>query len=77
MQTASELASADPVELPTRRSTIFEPPKELAELRERAAFHRLRFTDGHVGWLKTDIHPVALRRLCTPAEQLPPLDGNY
>ena len=35
------------------------------------------FMDGHVTWLKDTINPLALRRLCTPREQLPPLDADY
>jgi hypothetical protein len=30
-----------------------------------------------VSWLRSDIDPIALRRLLTPREELPPLDGNY
>jgi prepilin-type N-terminal cleavage/methylation domain-containing protein/prepilin-type processing-associated H-X9-DG protein len=35
------------------------------------------FMDGHVSWLRDNITPIGLRRLCTPVEQLPPLDGSY
>jgi prepilin-type N-terminal cleavage/methylation domain-containing protein/prepilin-type processing-associated H-X9-DG protein len=35
------------------------------------------FMDGHVTWLKNTIDPIAFRRLLTPTEQLPPLDGDY
>jgi prepilin-type N-terminal cleavage/methylation domain-containing protein/prepilin-type processing-associated H-X9-DG protein len=35
------------------------------------------FMDGHVSFLSSDIDPIAIRRLLTPIEQLPPLDNNY
>ena len=40
-------------ELPTQRSTAFDPPAELGLLRERAPISRLQFPDGHLGWLVT------------------------
>jgi cytochrome P450 len=40
-------------ELPTRRSTQFDPPAELGLLRETAPISRMTFPDGHVGWLVT------------------------
>ena len=42
-----------PIELPTRRAGLFDPPPELAELRARRPVCPLRFSDGHVGWLVT------------------------
>ncbi len=41
-----------------------------------AGVHAL-FMDGHATWIKDDIHPVALRRLLTPKEMLPPLNADY
>jgi len=35
------------------------------------------FMDGHVTWLRNDINPIALRRLLTAREGLPPLDADY
>lgn len=35
------------------------------------------FMDGHVTWLRNDIDPIALRRLLTAREGLPPLSGDY
>ncbi|MEU4444586.1 cytochrome P450 [Actinosynnema sp. NPDC050801] len=40
-------------ELPTQRSTPFDPPAELGLLRERAPISRMKFPDGHLGWLVT------------------------
>ncbi|MCE6997811.1 cytochrome P450 [Saccharothrix sp. S26] len=40
-------------ELPTQRTTAFDPPAELGLLRERAPISRMRFPDGHLGWLVT------------------------
>ncbi|WP_367131132.1 cytochrome P450 [Saccharothrix sp. HUAS TT1] len=64
-------------ELPTQRSTVFDPPAELGLLRERAPISRMRFPDGHVGWLVTsyelarEVH--ADRRFSSRAElQHPP-----
>ncbi|WP_438297308.1 cytochrome P450 [Streptomyces sp. HUAS TT7] len=41
--------------LPTRRPTgcPFSPPSELAELREQGGLVRMRYPDGHIGWLAT------------------------
>ncbi|MEV8439110.1 cytochrome P450 [Actinosynnema sp. NPDC051121] len=41
-------------ELPTRRTTPFDPPAELGLLRERAPISRMKFPDGHLGWLVTN-----------------------
>ena len=42
------------VSLPTTRASLFDPPPELAAIREsQEPICRLRFTDGHVGWLVT------------------------
>ncbi|KOX20251.1 cytochrome P450 [Saccharothrix sp. NRRL B-16348] len=40
-------------ELPSQRSTAFDPPAELGLLRERAPISRMKFPDGHLGWLVT------------------------
>ncbi|MDQ3763222.1 MAG: cytochrome P450 [Actinomycetota bacterium] len=40
--------------LPTIRITAFDPPTRLSELREQQPLSRLRFADGHVGWLVTN-----------------------
>ncbi|HEX7302695.1 cytochrome P450 [Lentzea sp.] len=44
--------------LPTTRPTPFDPPTEVAEIREQARISRLRFSDGHLGWLVTGHHQV-------------------
>jgi cytochrome P450 len=41
-------------ELPSQRSTAFDPPAELGLLRERAPISRMKFPDGHLGWLVTN-----------------------
>jgi prepilin-type processing-associated H-X9-DG protein len=35
------------------------------------------FMDGHVMWLRNDISPIALRRLVTSREGVPPLTADY
>ena len=47
-------------ELPTRRPTDrpFDPPDELAAIRDRSPLVRLTFPDGHRGWLATGHHVV-------------------
>jgi len=44
-----------PPELPRERPAgcPFDPPAELAVLREQDPLTRLRFPDGHIGWLAT------------------------
>ncbi|SES12509.1 cytochrome P450 [Lentzea albida] len=44
--------------LPTTRQTPFDPPPELARIRDQAAISRLKFADGHLGWLVTGHHQV-------------------
>ena len=39
--------------LTTTRQRPFDPPDEIAELRQKAAIHRMTFADGHLGWLVT------------------------
>lgn len=41
-------------ELPTERSSPFDPPPELGALRTEQPISRLRFPDGHEGWLVTN-----------------------
>lgn len=41
------------VPLPTERSCPFSPPDPLAGYREREPIRRLRYPDGHEGWLVT------------------------
>jgi len=45
--------SAEPVDLPTRRTHIFDPPAELAEVRPQQPVCPLRLPDGTAGWLVT------------------------
>ena len=47
--------SAEPVQLPMARPAgcPFDPPSELAQLREQRPLARMRYPDGHVGWLAT------------------------
>ncbi|MFI9235466.1 cytochrome P450 [Streptomyces sp. NPDC053079] len=42
-----------PPSLPTERINPFDPPPELAMLRTRSPLSRLRYPDGHLGWLVT------------------------
>ncbi|MGH8933913.1 MAG: cytochrome P450 [Egibacteraceae bacterium] len=44
---------ADPQPLPVVRPSAFDPPTRLGELREQQPISRMRFADGHVGWLVT------------------------
>ncbi|MEO3804134.1 cytochrome P450 [Nonomuraea sp. B1E8] len=39
--------------LPMTRQRPFDPPDEVAELRQQASMHRMTYADGHVGWLVT------------------------
>jgi cytochrome P450 len=39
--------------LPITRSTLFDPPDGLAQLRQQRPVSRLAYPDGHVGWLVT------------------------
>jgi cytochrome P450 len=39
--------------LPMQRPNPFDPPTELARVREQAPLCRMRFPDGHIGWLAT------------------------
>jgi cytochrome P450 len=46
-------AASPPVTMPTRREHPLDPPQELEKWREEAPVRRLRYADGHVGWLVT------------------------
>jgi len=46
------------IALPTRRTCPFDPAPELAVLREQRPLCRLRYPDGHIGWLVTS-HALA------------------
>ncbi|MFJ8312119.1 MULTISPECIES: cytochrome P450 [unclassified Streptomyces] len=48
-------SSNGPVQLPTARpkGCPFDPPSELAGLREQEGLSRMRYPDGHIGWLAT------------------------
>jgi cytochrome P450 len=50
---------------PTVRPRPFDPPTELAEYREHEPIRRLRYPDGHVGWLVTS-HSLARTMLSDP-----------
>ncbi|MDX8035004.1 cytochrome P450 [Lentzea sp. BCCO 10_0856] len=45
-------------ELPTTRQNPFDPPAEVTQIREQARISRLKFADGHLGWLVTGHHQV-------------------
>ncbi|CAL9650002.1 cytochrome P450 [Streptomyces sp. DH-12] len=47
-----------PVRLPTERPSAFDPPAELAALREKCPVARMDFPDGHQGWLVTSYPEV-------------------
>lgn len=57
-QEAASLSA--PVKLPTARSAgcPFDPPAELAELRAQRPLTRMRYPDGHLGWLATGYSAV-------------------
>jgi cytochrome P450 len=57
----------DPIPLPTRRApgAVFDPPPELAALREKHPVTPLAYPDGHVGWLVTG-HAAARKVLSDP-----------
>jgi cytochrome P450 len=46
------------ITLPTEREDPLDPPRRLEAVRRQAPIQRLRFTDGHVGWLVTS-HTLA------------------
>ncbi|SDH36613.1 Cytochrome P450 [Lentzea fradiae] len=45
-------------ELPITRQNPFDPPAEVTRIRETARVSRLKFSDGHLGWLVTGHHQV-------------------
>lgn len=54
-----------PGPLPTARGCPFDPPPELTRLAAQAPLRRLRYPDGHVGWLVTG-HQLARTVLADP-----------
>jgi cytochrome P450 len=44
--------------LPTTRQNPFDPPAEVTAIRDQARISRLKFADGHLGWLVTGHHQV-------------------
>jgi acyl transferase domain-containing protein/cytochrome P450/thioesterase domain-containing protein len=59
-------ASPDDLVMPTERANAFDPPAELTRLREQAPVTRLRYPDGHLGWLVTG-YAAARAVLSNPA----------
>lgn len=55
----------DTAEHPTVRRTPFDPPAELAAWREQEPIRRMRYPDGHLGWLVTS-HRLARAILSDP-----------
>ncbi|MET7329554.1 cytochrome P450 [Nonomuraea sp. NPDC005650] len=66
------MSETEAITLPTARPTPFDPPADLAGLRERTPITRLAYPDGHLGWLVTSHALVrevlADRRLSTRSE---------
>jgi cytochrome P450 len=60
-----------PIELPTVRIHLFDPAPELALLREERPICRLRYPDGHLGWLITS-YDLARELLVDPRFSLHP-----
>ncbi|MEV0236750.1 cytochrome P450 [Nonomuraea sp. NPDC050786] len=52
------MTETEAITLPTERPTPFDPPHDLAELRETRPMARLAYPDGHLGWLVTS-HALA------------------
>ncbi|MDX8148932.1 cytochrome P450 [Lentzea sp. BCCO 10_0061] len=44
--------------LPLERQNPFDPPAEVTAIRDKAPISRLRFADGHLGWLVTGYHQL-------------------
>ncbi|MEU8877670.1 cytochrome P450 [Streptomyces javensis] len=65
----ADSAAADggdtPAPHPTLRPGPFDPPVELGESREQQPVRRMRYPDGHVGWLVTS-HSLARSMLADP-----------
>lgn len=58
MTDADETTLPEAIPFPTARTTAFAPPPVLGDLRETHPLSRLRFPDGHMGWLVTS-HAIA------------------
>lgn len=56
MTDAAAVVTALPTDRPGHRP--FDPPDELVALRGRAPLTRMRYPDGHLGWLATGYDPV-------------------
>jgi cytochrome P450 len=65
MTSAEATAEGAPVPLPTVRNHPFDPPPALGTLRGERQLCRLRYPDGHVGWLVTS-HALARAVLADP-----------
>ncbi|NYI07914.1 cytochrome P450 [Allostreptomyces psammosilenae] len=67
MPEASSTTTWEPITLPTARrgGCPFDPPPELARLREERPLRRLSFPDGHLGWLVTS-HALARTVMADP-----------
>lgn len=61
----NDAGESEAVELPRERKCPFSPPSELGELRESRPLARLRFREGHEGWLVTS-HELARAVLRDP-----------
>ncbi|WP_214414541.1 cytochrome P450 [Sphaerisporangium fuscum] len=61
------MTSTDPeaAPLPAVRPNPFDPPEDLAELRENSPVSRLAYPDGHIGWLVTS-HALVRAVLADP-----------
>jgi cytochrome P450 len=60
---STDLIAESAREMPTIRSCPFDPPAQLAALRADQPVSRLRYPDGHLGWLVTDwAHACAVMR---------------
>lgn len=62
---ASLPSAAVPISLPTKRTELFDPPFELARLRDEQPLRRVLHRDGKVGWLVTN-HALARVVLTDP-----------
>lgn len=72
-------ASEGPARFPTARDHLFDPPPELARLRERSPVVRLRFPSGELGWLVTG-YSATRRILADPSfhkSQVNPFPGGH
>lgn len=62
---AMTVSARDPVVLPSQRDNPIDPPPELLALQRTTPVQRLRYPDGHVGWLVTT-HELARAVLGDP-----------